>query len=95
MALNVYTKTPDDARAVANQLLQKYGKQTKEGQYPRMPDGSRMRFIPANRFLDMARKAIAKSLFENQINFNVSHIRLPLPLYGQLIKHMRNMKGKA
>ena len=80
MALNVYTKTPDDARAVANQLLQKYGKQTKEGQYPRMPDGSRMRFIPANRFLDMAGKATAKSLFENQINFNVNHIRLPLPL---------------
>ena len=80
MALNVYTKTPDDARAVTNQLLQKYGKQTEEGQYPRMPDGSRMRFIPANRFLDMAGKATAKSLFENQINFNVNHIKLPLPL---------------
>ena len=80
MAMNVYAKTPEDARTAANQLLSKYGKQTKEGQYPRMPDGSRMRFIPANRFLDMAGKETAKNLFENQINFNVNHIKLPLPL---------------
>ena len=80
MSLNVYAQTPEDARQTAKHLLQKYGTQTPEGQYPKTPDGSRMRFIPANRFLDMAGRDTAKNLFANQIQFNANHVKLPLPI---------------
>ena len=60
--------------------MEKYGAQDAEGQYPRMPDGTRMRFIPAARFLDMAGKSTAEKLFANQIKFNAQQIKLALPI---------------
>ena len=79
LALNVYAESAELARTVAKRLLEKYGNQDK-GQYPRMPDGSRMRFIPAGRFLDMAGRDTAKSLFVNQIQFNSGQVKMNLPI---------------
>ena len=80
LAMNVYTANADNARKVAKYLLENYGQQDSEGQYPRLPDGSRMRFIPASRYLDMTSAGTAKNLFQNQIKFNADHIKLNLPV---------------
>ena len=79
LSLNVYTNTAENARRVAKYMLTKYGHQ-EQGQYPRLPDGSRMRFIPASRFLDMAGRDTAKAIFKNQIRFNSDNIRYRLPI---------------
>ena len=92
MALNVYAETAEDARKTAKKLLEKYGRQI-EGQYPRMPDGSRMRFVPASRFLDMAGQDTAKSLFANQIKFNTNQVKIPLPITN-LDKTFEQHEGK-
>ena len=42
LAMNVYTANADNARKVAKYLLENYSQQDSEGQYPRLPDGSRM-----------------------------------------------------
>ena len=80
LALTVYSDTAENSRMAAKYLMEKYGSQDGEGQYPRMPDGTRMRFIPAARFLDMAGKSTAEKLFANQIKFNVQQIKLALPI---------------
>ena len=41
LSLNSYTDTAEHARNVAKYMMEKYGSQ-QEGQYPRLPDGSRM-----------------------------------------------------
>ena len=79
LSLNIYTDTAEHARNVAKYMMDNYGSQ-QEGQYPRMPDGSRMRFIPASRFLDMAGRETAKKIFANQINFNTEQVILNLPI---------------
>ena len=78
LALNLYTETSGQARQVAKYMLDKYGRQDKDGQYPRLPDGSRMRFLPASRYLDMPGATTAKNLMKNQIRFNNDQIRLLL-----------------
>ena len=72
LALTIYSDTAENSRTAARYMMEKYGAQDKEGQYPRMPDGTRMRFVPAARFLDMAGKSTAKKVFANQIKFNVN-----------------------
>ena len=79
LSLNVYTNTAENARRVAKYMLTKYGHQ-EQGQYPRLPDGSRMRFIPASRFLDMAGRDTAKAIFKNQIRFNSDNTKYRLPI---------------
>ena len=51
-----------------------------------MPDGSKMRFIPAGRLLDMAGKDTAEPLFVNQIQFNARHIKMQLPIILKINK---------
>ena len=87
LALTVYSDTAENSRTAAKSMMEKYGAQDEEGQYPRMPDGTRMRFIPAARFLDMAGKATAEKLFANQIKFNVQQIKLALPMTRIHQKH--------
>ena len=49
--MNIYAKSPEDARMTAKHLSTKYGQQV-EGQYPNLiPDRSRMIFVPAGQFL--------------------------------------------
>ena len=80
LAMNIYTENPTNARKVAKYMLDKYGKQDKDGQYPRLPDGSRMRFLPASKYLDMAGEMTAKNLMKNQIQFNRDQVHIPLLL---------------
>ena len=47
-ALGVFAATRQNALQIAEQLHNKYGKQTEDGQYPRLPDGTRMRFVLAS-----------------------------------------------
>ena len=80
LALTMYSNTAENSRAAAKYMMEKYGSQDEEGQYPRLPDGTRMRFIPAARFLDMAGKATAEALLANQIKFNAQDVKLALPI---------------
>ena len=57
----------------------KYSKQ-KDGQYPRMPDGSRMRFVPASHFLDMTQRQTATDLMKLQIWYQSNTILAPIPI---------------
>ena len=91
LSLNLYTDTPEHARNIAKYMMDNYGSQT-DGQYPRLPDGSRMRFIPASRFLDMAGRETAKNIFANQINFNTEQIILNLPI-KDIYKRFDNHKN--
>lgn len=80
LAMNIFTEKPADARKVAKYMLDNYGKQDEDGQYPRLPDGSRTRFLPASKYLDMTRGMTAKNLMKNQIQFNRDQVRIPVPL---------------
>ena len=79
MALQVYAKSQAQARHVASELYQMYGKQV-NGHYPRMPDGSRMRFVPASHFLDMKSRPIALRLLKQQILFARNTVAAPIPV---------------
>ena len=79
MALQVYAKSQAQARNVASELYAMYGKQV-DGQYPRMPDGSRMRFVPASHFLDMKSRPIALRMLRQQIAFARNTIAAPIPV---------------
>ena len=79
MALQVYAKSKAQARQVASDLYERYGKQ-EDGHYPRLPDGSRMRFVPASHFLDMKSRPMALRLLRQQINFAKNTIAAPIPV---------------
>ena len=53
-AQGVYAKDRQTAVMVAGKMHKKYGKQTEDNQYPRLPDGTRLRFMLASIYLDMA-----------------------------------------
>ena len=65
---------------MAEKLHNKYGKQTEDGQYPRLPDGTRMRFVPASIYLDMAGRSKAGELFKQQIYFQNNVTLAPIPI---------------
>ena len=80
LAQQVYAPTKELARKAAEKLYAKYGRQTNDGQYPRFPDGTRMRFVPATHFLDMKSRTMANSLLQQQILFQQNTIRAPIPV---------------
>ena len=80
MVLQMYTATRDQAVEAAKYFSQKYGIPEKDGQYPRMPDGTRMRFLAAYIYLDMQGRATAANLFKKQIKFQVAEVFAPLPI---------------
>ena len=80
MALQMYTSTREEAVKAANFFSQKYGNPGEDGQYPRMADGTRMRFIAAHIYLDMQGRATAANLFKQQIKFQSSEVIVPLPI---------------
>ena len=79
-AQGVFAETRKDALMIAEKLHSKYGKQTEDGQYPRWPDGTRMRFVPASVYLDMAGRSKAGELFKQQVYFqnNVTFASIPI-----------------
>ena len=79
-AQQVYVTDRHRAVYAAGYLHEKYGKQTQDGQYPRMPDGTRMRFIPASAYLDMAARRRAGELFRQHIHFQSYSTYAPIPI---------------
>jgi hypothetical protein len=57
-----------------------YGTPGEDGQYPRLPDGSRMRFVAASIYLDMQGRATAASLFPQQVKFQTSEVTATIPV---------------
>ena len=80
MALQLYTATRDQAVMAATIFSRKYGTPNEDGQYPRMPDGTRMRFIAAHIYLDMQGRSTAANLFKQQIKFQSSEVIVPIPI---------------
>ena len=79
-AQQVYAPTRRQAHQAATLLSQKYGTPDQDGQYPRLPDGSRMRFLAASVYLDMQGRATAASLFKKQVIFAQTEIVAPIPI---------------
>ena len=79
-AQGVFAETRKNALMVAEKLHSKYGKQTEDGQYPRLPDGTRMRFVPASIYLDMAGRMKAGELFKQQVYFQNNVTLAPIPI---------------
>lgn len=48
--------------------------------YPRLPDGTRMRFVAAHVFLDMQGSSTAASLLQQQIIFQRQEVTAPIPI---------------
>ena len=76
--MQAYTASRDMTRDAADQFYKSYGRQTKEGHYPRMPDGSRMRFVPAAHFLDMKSRQTARGLMTRQIWMQSNTVNAPI-----------------
>lgn len=75
----VYSDTRDNAQKAATKLTEKYGKQ-QNGHYPRLPDGTRMKFVPAAHFLDMKSKQMSTKLLRQQIGFQTKVINTQIPI---------------
>lgn len=83
-AQQVYTSTRQQAHQAAIILSQKYGTPDKDGQYPRLPDGSRMRFFAASIYLDMPGVAATANLFPQQVRFATTEVVAPIPIRDPL-----------
>ena len=79
-AQQVYAPTRKQAHEAALHLSEKYGSPDMDGQYPMLPDGSRMRFVPAGIYLDMQGQATAATLFPQQIQFQNMEVVAPIPI---------------
>ena len=79
-AQQVYEPTRQQAHQAAVELSKKYGTSDADGQYPRFPDGSRMRFVAASIYLDMKGRATAASLFPQQVKFQTMEVSAPIPV---------------
>ena len=79
MAMQIYTDSKENALTACAKLYSKYGKEI-NGQYPRFPDGTRMKFVPATHFLDMRSRKQAKGLLLQQIWIQSNTIEAPLPI---------------
>ena len=77
-AQQVYAPTRQQALQAAAMLSKKYGTPEEDGQYPRLPDGTRMRFVAASVYLDMQGRATAANLFPQQIMFQTMAITAPI-----------------
>ena len=80
LVLQLYCATREQAVKAAATFSQQFGKITEDGQYPRLPDGTRMRFIAAHIYLDMQGKATAATLFNQQIQFQSTEVIAPIPI---------------
>ena len=79
-ALGVFAETRNLALQAADKLHTKYGKSKEDLQYARLPDGARMRFIPASVYLDFAGKVKAGELFNQQVHFQNNATLAPIPI---------------
>ena len=79
-AQQVYAPTRQQAHQAAVELSKRYGTPGADGQYPRLPDGSRMRFVAASIYLDMRGRATAASLFPQQVKFQTMEVSAPIPI---------------
>ena len=78
--LQMYTATRVQAIEAAQHFSKQYGSLQDDGQYPRLPDGTRMRFIAAHIYLDMQGRSTAARLFKQQISFQSSEVITQLPI---------------
>ena len=80
-AQGVYVEDRQKAVMVAGRMHEMYGRQTDDKlQYPRLPDGTRMRFMPASIYLDMAGRQKAGELFRQQIFFQNNSTIAPIQI---------------
>ena len=79
-AQQVYAPTRAQAHQAAMTLSQKYGSPEANSQYPRLPDGTRMRFIAASIYLDMQGRATAANLFHQQVKFQTTEVTATIPI---------------
>jgi hypothetical protein len=80
LVMQAYAASREMARDAADQFYKSYGRQTAEGSYPRMPDGSRMRFVPAAHFLDMKSRPTARGMMTRQIWMQSNTVNAPIPI---------------
>ena len=80
MVMQVYAETRMEAKATAYKLNELYGSTEVDGMYPRMPDGTRMRFVAAHVYVDMTGRATAANLFKQQMLFQQFEVTAPIPI---------------
>ena len=80
MVMQVYTETRMQAKSTAYKLNEKYGSTEQDGMYPRMPDGTRMRFVAAHVYVDMIGRATAATLFKQQMFFQKFEVTAQIPI---------------
>ncbi len=66
------------------QLQQKYGKHDELGRYPQLPDGSRMRFVPAENRAPMMDRPKIKKLVETQVALKSKAVGIDFPFKIEL-----------
>ena len=79
LAQQLYSDTRENAHQAAMTFSAKYGKQI-DGQYPRLPDGTRMKFVPAAHYLDMKSKQMSTKLLRQQIGFQSNVVSATIPI---------------
>ena len=79
LVMQAYAETKWKAREAAAKFYAAYGRQI-NGNYPRMPDGSRMKFVPAAHFIDMKSRKSAKELMTRQIWIQSNTVFAPIPI---------------
>ena len=69
-ALIVYTNTRSGSGRIhlIKEMMKRYGKMTTEGQYPTLPDGSRMRFIPPESMAPTSQRHKVRDSIKRQID---------------------------
>ena len=80
MAMQVYAESRDEALVVAQKLSERYGSVDADRMYPRLPDGTRMRFVAAHPFLDMQGSTTAANLFQQQILLQKYEVTAAVPI---------------
>ena len=80
LAQQIYAATRQEAHQAAIYMTENYGTTDQDGQYPMLPDGARMRFLPAGVFLDMQGRATAATLFPQQIQFQNMEVVASIPI---------------
>ena len=94
MAMQVYAESRDEALKVAQKLSKEYGSVDKDRMYPRLPDGTRMRFVAAHVFLDMQGSTTAARLFQQQILLQKYEVTAPIPIRDPL-QRFQSQQGKT
>lgn len=99
-ALVVHCKAsnPEVRSKLVKNLLQKYGGHDELGRYQQLPDGSRMRFVPAENRTPMIQRHKLKSLLATQIHLKslAENIDFPYKIdRGQKFEKVEKTKGKT